>query len=500
MANSDSVNILLRVQDEASAKFKAVANSMGGFVGSIQNMAAGFGAGGALAVGITTVTAALTTMAVKLSEEVEQLDNLSSRSGVSAKNLQILQFAFQQGGVDAEALTKGLDFLNRAIARNDPALAKIGVTSRDTFNAFMEATRGLQGIESAADRAKAMFDVFGRGGAQMAPILAQLATDFSGVTKAATDSGNVISDMDLKKMRELDAAYDKIASSVGGMAKEMAVAAAGPLVAFAEAMERLAKAGEDQKKITRTWEDFFLKLKGFGPQMFSAHGPEGIHGPTPPPAPREVFQPGPLGPDGGFGVVQGPAFDPRRGLTSAFDKPPTLEIGPALDKAREQLVTFTELMEHVAGNVMRAFDTIGRSLQGGLLQVFMSLTDRAQTFKSAVTTIFQSLVSGIMQAIGELLASQAVKGLFKLLGIALTAMGFPIAGAAVTVVGEKIGGGHLTAGPSAGAPVAAMSPGPTTVNNYYQAISSKDLFQSMSSPMGSLRAANSRLFEIAAAS
>ena len=227
MANQ--IEILLQLKDQMSAGLEQAQGKLSGLVG-------GFAAfGGAAAV----AGAALVRFASNLADEVEQLDNLSARTGVTAQNLQVLQFAFKQGGVDTQALTQGLTFMERAIANNDPSLAKLGVTSRDSFQAFMQAAHGLSTMSDSADRAKTMFDIFGRGGTQLLPIMNQLAGNFDGVARAAEESGNVLSEKQLKTMHDLDAATDQLNASMQGFGKQMAAYVAPSAITLTGALSGL---------------------------------------------------------------------------------------------------------------------------------------------------------------------------------------------------------------------------------------------------------------------
>jgi len=187
------------------------------------------------------------------------------------------------------------------------------------------------------------------------------------------------------------------------------------------------------------------------------------------------------------------------------------EIKPQLDAAAEEFAKFSD-------NVRGAFDEIGRHVYSGFYTVLTNLTNKSQTFASAMKTIWQSIVSGIMSAMAQLVSSAITAAFLKLLGLALTAVtgnaAFAMAGSWAS--GRMLGSGSnvvtvpggtgVPTGPemSSTAPGGSLGASPMSARGgdtyYIQTFSAKDLFTSLVSPRGELRTANSRLIEIAAAS
>lgn len=484
---STNVDVILRARDEATSQIQKMASALSGLgtVASRLNVVMGLAVSG---------FAAAAGFATKLAADVEQLDNLSASSGVSARNLQVLQFAFKQGGVDAAALTQGLNFLNRAIASNDPVLAKLGVTSGDTFEAFMQAAMGLQTIANDAERAKLTYDMFGRGGAQLIPVLLQLAGGFDSVSAAAERTGNVLSETDLEKMREIDAQFDKMSAVFEGFGKRVAVAVGGPLADFLKWLEDVAKfskdpfiralfgggaGGEGDPKI-RTGGVGDAMMAGV---MVSAKRVNPIN--------LGSFASSAEGATFGLRGTSGPTLEHLKNM---------MKVDPVVEEAKLKFTEFAAHLERVAATIQQVFRTVGDALSFGIVEVFVNLTNKAQTFSSAIQNIFRHMVQGVLQAIGEIVAAQVTKAFIKILG---AVVGFFIGGPTGAAIGSGLGGGFdspvpsmgLTAG--GGAASAAMGGGNTFI---IQTINARDTLQSLLSPTGSMRTANSRLREVAAAS
>jgi hypothetical protein len=162
-----------------------------------------------------------------------------------------------------------------------------------------------------------------------------------------------------------------------------------------------------------------------------------------------------------------------------------------------------------------SFRVIGDSVYSGFYSVLTGIMNRTQTFSSAMKTIWQSIVSGVLDAMARLLSSAITSAFIKLLGIALTAVtGMPIfamAGSAVSSVGggpiefdnSRSGGTQFGGSPTSGV---ASQPGSQPMgmqggNTFIiQTINAKDTLQSLISPTGTMRSANSRMIEVAAVS
>lgn len=554
------IEVMLQLKDEMSGRLDKAAGSLG----SVASKMALVG-GAALTAG-----AVIGNFVARMAEQVEQLDNLSASTGVSTRNLQVLQFAFRQGGVDAAALSQGMNFLNRAIANNDPALAKLGITSRDTFSAFMQAAEGIRNTTDSTERARLVFEVFGRGGAQLIPVLNQVASNFGGVATAAEQSGNVLGGEALQRLRDVDTAMDKLQATAKGLGNELAVGLAGPVAnvtnAFAQMLLKMREIQREGEEGRSPGSDFLRRAGGLD-KLVDGHVPRG--GGANWEQPTDGF--GEMGP-GGRGTVERGTAGNMDAIQAAYDAqtaaakrateaalvyqrvlhqarnigrsveygPLTedetkfgplmsdqtyempglrgpmgapnqmLQIGPMVDEAKEHLTTFSELMENTSTDIIQSFEIIGSHMHRSIVNVFTNLTNKAQTWRSAIVGIFQAAVQGILQAIGELVAAQITKLFLKLVGIALSAItGNPyiaiVAGTDPSTglpkdlplptgaVGMPDGGAMSMAGGPAGR-------GGDTYNIYMSPIEAKGALQAIISPTGSFRGANTRLAEMAAVS
>lgn len=221
-------------------------------------------AGGAVMTGLAAGFAAATAAAVGLAMGVKNvldiggaLSDLSSRTGVAAGELRVLQEAFKQNGIDAEKVGPLINKLQRA-------LVEAGQKGGETAQKFqdlglnlnelrgMSAADQLQSIGQAinalpdpAARAAAAMQIFGKSGGE----LLTLFSNSGALSEAATTIGSQ-ADLLTKNANMFDRASD-ILNSVGaklegffvGVADQI-VPAIMPLLEAANSID-LASIGQD---------------------------------------------------------------------------------------------------------------------------------------------------------------------------------------------------------------------------------------------------------------
>jgi hypothetical protein len=481
---ANAIELQLQLNDQMTAGLLKSNAAVAGFVqqlGVLRAAAASAGAvmgmlgGAAIALGAIAVKASL-----DLAQQAEQLDNLAAQTGITAQRLQVLQFAFRQGGVDAGALTQGLNFLNRAVASNDPVLRRLGVTSTDSFEAFMQAARGIARMTDNAQRSALAFQVFGRGGQQIVPMLLQLANGFDGVAVAAQRSGNVLSDEQLAKLAELDRQFDKMTATLAGWGKQLAVVTAGALTNFIEKLSQIP--------------DKLATASGVLSRMFARGGGGAIPGTVVQPEPAAPGEP-PVVDFGSLGRLTGGDAIGRRGGLHVGNLANL--VGQMVPELKTQLSEAGAEFAKFADQVARSFDIIGQHVYSGFFTVLTNLTNKTQTFGVAMKTLWRSIVDGILAALADLISSAITKAFIKLLGIALSAVtGNPAFTFGATAASEL--SNPLTAGGPEGAATFARAGGGgnTFIIQSFQPAS---VLSELVSPTGSMRGANSRLFEVAGA-
>ena len=230
MANN-AIEILIKARDEATAQLRAAAVAASGLTGSLHGLAAAAGPIGAVAAAMLGVASAAFVAARSLADEVEQLQNLSFQTGVTIQDLQILQQLLKEAGGTAGDATQAINFLNRAIATQDPLLAKLGITTKDTWTAFNQLVQILASSSNAADNAEVSARLLGRGFTQLlgkVPALAAALGDQG--LRGEMDRLNVaMSDDAIKAAGDLDKKLDELDRRLKGLSNSFKLAALAAL-------------------------------------------------------------------------------------------------------------------------------------------------------------------------------------------------------------------------------------------------------------------------------
>jgi len=524
--------VTIRAVDEASATLKNIQRNFEGLIGGLKTVVS-FEALKMLGDAVRTAGEQAVKFIETQTAAAEALRNLSDVTGISVKNLQVLQFSFRTNGIAAETLETSIKFLNKAISEQNPLLAKLGVTSHDTFTALIQAAQGLAALKDPTERVTQTMEIFGsRGGTRAIPVLLELAKAFGRVSQDAKDTGNVFDDLAFDKMLKMENAVDGLKVRWEGFWKQAAAGMAPTITKMLVVIEHLIDIGNRINKIP-----------------WFARGAAIVLG-------AEIQLPAREKPMLGPGNEQGAAdfkawladqekaaaaaakklaewkeklitsmrFEPkeiseRASFERVFD-----EITKGVARSRESMLKliqvqgpaddpglqFGEWAESALRNADRIASAMAQlrdSMLNGFAYVFQNLTNKMQTFGSAGKAIIDSMVQGILAAVGELLASEAIKWFFKLLGLVVGSLtGNPLLGGAIGSVGEVGGAGlgnattaanKFTAGANVAAAPAARGGGNTFV---IQTLSPRDVLGELLSPTGAMRTADSRLSEIAAAS
>lgn len=167
--------------DDAVAKGEAGAKKVeSAWLSAAKGIGKGFAAIGAAAIG---VGGALFGLAENSAGALAAIDDLAKRSGHSAKDIQRLQFAAQQGGASADEMTAALRKLQLSLVDAgkgsgpaSDALDVLGIKFEDIADLGAEDALGviadaLQTIHDPALRTSLAVDLLGKGGTALIPVL-----------------------------------------------------------------------------------------------------------------------------------------------------------------------------------------------------------------------------------------------------------------------------------------------------------------------------------------
>ena len=167
-ASEKTTKDLKKMQKESAASEKA-----------LKNLAKG---SAVLGAAVLAGAAAFVSFGQKQADIINDLNDLSTRSGMAANSIQALQFAFVASGQSADSVQQLVDKmpklmseLARQTGKSSEAAKKLGVEAFDPLTGklrnsqvvFMDLTKALQSIEGGTERATLAADLFGRQAGNM---------------------------------------------------------------------------------------------------------------------------------------------------------------------------------------------------------------------------------------------------------------------------------------------------------------------------------------------
>ena len=166
----------------------------------------GLAIGAAIVAGATVAVGGMMKLAGSTAEAADRVDKLSQKMGLSKKAFQEWDFILSQNGMNIETLKGGMKTLTNSFddLKNGGALATetfgrlglsyesmAGMSQEQIFEATIKA---LQGVEDTTERAALANDLFGKSGAELAPLLNAGAGSVDEMKKKAQELGIVMSD------------------------------------------------------------------------------------------------------------------------------------------------------------------------------------------------------------------------------------------------------------------------------------------------------------------
>lgn len=201
----ESTSATGKLKDELDKGVKST-NGFGKTLKSI-GKTAGKVAMGIGALGVAGVGAA-TLMANKFADTADRIDKTSQSLGFSREGFQEWDYILSQNGASIDNLGSGIKTLrtrmNESIdgtGKGADAFEKLKISATDSTGAlktqeqmFEESVRALQGMEDGTEKAQLAFELFGKSGQDLMPLLNGTADSVEELKKQAEEMGMVISD------------------------------------------------------------------------------------------------------------------------------------------------------------------------------------------------------------------------------------------------------------------------------------------------------------------
>lgn len=194
-------------------------------------------------------------------EYASSLGEVAQQLGVTTKALQEYRYAASQAGIEQGEMDQALSQLTRrlgdAAQGSKPlqaAFDKLGVNIRDTNGHVKDAgdvipliAEGLQKIESPAERAAILVDLFGKAGQKLAPLLEGGAAGVNNLRDAAHKLGIVLDD---GMIQDADEAADKLSAMKQVLEAKIAGFVASNIKQITELADKLFRLADAALKAT----------------------------------------------------------------------------------------------------------------------------------------------------------------------------------------------------------------------------------------------------------
>lgn len=192
---------------------------------------------------------------VRLTSEMfdyaESLEVASARTGIAIENLQRLQFISAQSDVAVDAVTAAINRLQKELVaggkESSEAIRAMGLSVAELLNMapddqFLKVAQAIAEIPDPAERSAAAMKVFGRGGAELLPLLAKGADGVRELSAKFDELGVSVSAETVSKVDEAGDAVGRLGMAVKAMGLELVSLAAAPITAVADSITTFFKA------------------------------------------------------------------------------------------------------------------------------------------------------------------------------------------------------------------------------------------------------------------
>ena len=190
---------------------------------------------------------ALGGAAVNSAKYADDLNTLSAQTGISAKDLQKMQYASDRVDVDVDTIADAMSKMRRSMtsdsAKSAEAFARIGVSVRDSSGqlrdsstVFYEVLQGLSRVGNETERDALAMDIFGRSADQLAGIVDDGGAALKALGQEAEDMGLILDEQTLGSLNAFNDQLDQLKAQATA---EIVSAGASALEALSPILETI---------------------------------------------------------------------------------------------------------------------------------------------------------------------------------------------------------------------------------------------------------------------
>lgn len=236
----------------------------------------GFSSGTVAAMGVAAAVVGATTLAYKklfdlAIEQAAEADTILTDSlitGISTESLQKWNYAANLVDVSGDVITKSLSRLTRSMddarggnAELTAAFAKLGIRItdsngqlRDNEEVFYELVDALGAVENATERDALSMTIMGKSAQELNPLIIQGGEALRALGEEAENTGYILDEAQIKKLGEVDDAYQRMQLTVEANRKQLAVefapSAIEAMTMFSDAVTKAGKSLVDSGIMT----------------------------------------------------------------------------------------------------------------------------------------------------------------------------------------------------------------------------------------------------------
>lgn len=181
-----------------------------------------------IASAFSQVASTVTGVVGPISSALDSINDLSARTGINVETLQGYSLAAKMAGVDTAAFGKAVQALTLNIGKAAPgdALDKSlkslnlsveqlkALAPEQQFSAIGEA---ISRLPTAADRAAAAVQLFGKQGAALAPLFREGAASLEELRARADRLGIIVNETQINNVAEMNDAFDLVRATIEGI-------------------------------------------------------------------------------------------------------------------------------------------------------------------------------------------------------------------------------------------------------------------------------------------
>ena len=182
----------------------------------------------ALGNAFTSVTSQITSLVGSVNSSLDTLNDFSARTGIGVEALQGYAVAAKLAGVDTQAFGKSIQLLAVNIGKATPgdaldkSLRNINLSVQELRalspeQQFSAIGQAISQLPTAADRAAAAVEVFGKQGAALAPLFREGADSIEELRARAERLGIIVNETQIANVAAMNDGFDLVSKTVEGI-------------------------------------------------------------------------------------------------------------------------------------------------------------------------------------------------------------------------------------------------------------------------------------------